>query len=632
LRDFAAKLWKKLYILKKHASVSHKAKTRDITNEVEKEMFPLLWWLAWVIVFMFPTTERGIRSKLRYLVLGVLGALFGFGAIAAVTIDVYMVLWLIFFKLLITTAEWLSAFMNGYKFDFRERLQNRETKIGSTFRGANRERLYLWLTVSAMIAIIAFSAVMLWQTQAASSVNNASAFDQLLTFEPAGTPLFQHEIPNNMLRLTTQELAESIALRSAAHFGSVQVGSAHITIYNGRLVWVVTMVPLNLYGDNTIKGVVIVDANNPELDVEIIDKPFKVGEGLVYIPPFLTGNIQGNAYWGQSTADAYGRATLTPDDKGNWKYVLTATQVQQWSFVALPKGVYVYNELGQVDNFYSINQIPDWVTQRYDEGWLKSMITAWGGTRRGNGFDIFARGFGWIPASTNRVEISDDVRWIVDPDTNKITALVAVDFVGEAQTMAGLFKTTGNEIQYYDTRGLDIKSGLQVQNVIESHILKPTTGAYEAEMPLIYPINGENAWFVSIYWRTAQGESTSAQATIKLAGLGIADAVNLDHYTIVMTGEGYQGAALVAEAKRRFEAGTVQPSNETTITGTLNNRFSYVNNGNTIYVLTINQTDYAVYTQTLDFTTVSRIEKLSIGSIVTIIVNSNSNEFIRFPS
>ena len=598
-------------------------------------MFPLLWWLIWIVVFVFPTTGHWIKNRWRYLLLGFLGALFGFVAIVAVTIDVYMVLWLIFFKLFITAAEWLFSYMNIYRLSDREeramheKYENR--RIRSMFGRGNRREEYRWLAASAAIATIAFSAVMLWQTQAASGVNNAASFNQMLTFEPAGTPLFQHEIPNNMLRLTTEELAKSIALRSAAHFGSVKVGSAHITIYKGRLVWVVTMIPPNLYGDNTIKGLVIVDANNPELDVEIIDKTFEVGEGLMYFPPFYTGNIQGNTYWGISTADAYGRATLTPDDNGNWKYVLTATQVQQWTFVAQPKGVYAYNEVGQAENSYSMNQIPDWVTQRYDEGWLKSMITVWGATRRGNGFDIFARGFAWIPASTTRVEISDDARWIVDPDTNRITALVPVDFVGEVQTMAGMFKTTDNGIEYYDTTGLDIKSGLQAQNVVESHILMPTTGAYEAEMPLIYPINGENAWLVPIYWRTAQGQSTSAQETIKLAGLGIVDAVNLDHYTIVMTGEGYQGAALAAEAKRRFEAGTVQPSNEKTVTGTLDDRFSYVNNGNTIYVLTINQTDYVAYTQTLDFTTVSRIEKLHIGDPVTIIVNSNNNQFIRFP-
>ena len=227
--------------------------------------------------------------------------------------------------------------------------------------------------------------------------------------------------------------------------------------------------------------------------------------------------------------------------------------------------------------------------------------------------------------------MSDVTRWIVDPDTNRIIALVPVDFVGEVQTMAGMFKITGEGIKYYDTTGLGIKSGLQAQNVVESHILMPTTGTYEAEMPLIYPLNGQNAWFVPLYWRTGLGESTSAQETTKLAGLGIVDAVNLDQYTILMTGEGYQGESLVAEAKRRFEAETVQPSNENTVTGTLSNRFSYVNNGNTIYVLTIGKADYVAYTQTLDFITVSRIEKLRIGESATIIVNSNNNQFIRFP-
>src|SRR4030067_1367894 len=351
------------------------------------------------------------------------------------------------------------------------------------------------------MAIMIFSGIMLWQTQAASGVNNASSFNKMLTFKPAGTALFQHEIPNNMLRLTTEELAKSIALRSAAHFGSIRVGSAHITIYKNRLVWVVTMLPPTLWGDNTVKGLVIVDANNPELDIEIIDKTFEVGEGLLFVPPFYTGNTQGNAYWEISTADDYGRATLTLDENGDWKYVLTATGVQQWSFVAQPKGVYVYNEAGKIEDFHSIDQGPDGGTQRYDEDWLESMISAWGATRRGNGFDIFARGFAWIPASPNRVEISDDARWIVDPDTNRITALVPVDFVGEVQTMAGMFKTTDTGIEYYDTTGLDIKSGLQAQNVIESHILMPTTGAHEAEMPLIYPIDGESAWFGPIYWQ-----------------------------------------------------------------------------------------------------------------------------------
>jgi hypothetical protein len=213
-------------------------------------MYPLLWLLTWIIVFVFPTTEHWIKNVRRYLLLGVLGALFGFTAIETVTIDVFTVLWLIFFKLSIMTAEWLFSYMNIYRlYDYEERpkyekYENR--RIRPIFGRANGNSVYKWLAAFAMVAIIVFSTLMLWQTQAASRVNNASAFNQMLTFEPAGTPLFQHEIPNNMLRLTTEELAKSIALRSAAHFGSVKAGSAHITIYNGRLVWVVTMIPQNL--------------------------------------------------------------------------------------------------------------------------------------------------------------------------------------------------------------------------------------------------------------------------------------------------------------------------------------------------------------------------------------------------
>jgi hypothetical protein len=85
-------------------------------------MFPLLWWLIWIVVFVCPTAEHWIKNKWRYVVLGGLGALFGFIAIAAVTIDVYMVLWLIFFKLFITAAEWLFAYMNIYRlFAYEER-------------------------------------------------------------------------------------------------------------------------------------------------------------------------------------------------------------------------------------------------------------------------------------------------------------------------------------------------------------------------------------------------------------------------------------------------------------------------------------------------------------------------------
>jgi hypothetical protein len=83
-------------------------------------MLPWLWWLIWIAVFAFPTTKRGIKNKWRYLLLGGVGALFGFIAIVAVTIDVYMVLWLIFLKLFTTTAEWFISYMNIHRLSDHE--------------------------------------------------------------------------------------------------------------------------------------------------------------------------------------------------------------------------------------------------------------------------------------------------------------------------------------------------------------------------------------------------------------------------------------------------------------------------------------------------------------------------------
>jgi len=610
-------------------------------------MSPFLWFLAWLIALVFPVSEHWIKNFWRYLVLGLFGLLFGFITIACAVIDPFMILLLVFFKLVFTAAEWIFAYMDD-SYDSDDYHERKKSIFGSR---SDRKRLYAWLSTIIIIVIILFSVITLWQTQAASGVNNAVTFDQMLDKKGTNETIFQNEIPDNMLRLTTDELAKSIAARSSAHFGSVQVGSAHITIYKGRLVWVVTMIPLNLWGDNTIKGLVVVDANNPETDVEIVDQPFSVGESLMYFPPFYTGDIQGNAYWGISTADAYGRATITINDKGEWKYVLTATSVAQWSFVALPKGVYVYNKFGQVENFDDMSSIPDWVTQRYDEGWLESMISAWGGYKRGSGFDVWAGGLGpFATASPDRVEISDDTRWIVDPDTNKITALVAVDFIGSAQTMAGMFKTNsaGNGITYYDMRGLNIKSGLQAQNIIEGYekFVPTNTITYEAQMPLLYLLNGKYAWFVPVYSRAAQGQATSGQETLKLVALGIVDATNLNKYSIVLTNEQtadgrsvlYQGADLVKEAKRRFLGGSEQHATEKTVSGTLDNCFSYISSGNTIYVLAINGTNYSANTQYFNVTVVSRLEQLReevqgnppIHPDISIVVGT-SDEFIRFP-
>lgn len=567
-------------------------------------MSPALWFLVWVAVCLLPVRRFGFW---RNVLLAFLGSVAALTCIAAAVIDPYMILILVFFKLVLTVAElWFT-----------------EEETGGKWLRIQRIARHI-----ALFTLFAYCVAICWQVGAVARVNNAVAFNDMIVFENA--PIFKNEVPDNMLRLTTMELAKSIALRNAgAYFGSVKAGSAHIALYKGRLVWVVNMVSPNLYGENVIKGFVIVDANDPEAEVEVVAETFHVGEDLLFLPPFYNGEIHGHAYWHISTASMYGRALPTVNDVGEWKYVLTVTDVDFWSFVQRPRGVYVFNEHG-FEGAYSINELP-WVVQYYDEDWIEYMIDCWGKHRRGKGFDVWAGGFLWIPSSTDRVEISDDTRWIIDPDLGEVVAVVAVDHIGEVQTMAGLFKITRKGIFYYDLSSLGLKSGLQAQNIIGAHLAKPASGTFEPQMPVLYTLGGRYVWFVPIYWRISGEEAASLQETVKLVGLAVVDAQSLDRFAIVMTSEGYTGASLVAEAKRRFLQGA-QPETEaeTTVSGVLKAKFSYVSEGNTVYILVIDDNCYKADTRTLDFRTIYRIESLKVGEQVTVVVSADGR-FIRFP-
>ena len=591
-------------------------------------MNPWLWLVIWLVVMVAPVSLKWLKRKLRYLLIAVAGLVAGLIAIFSCTIDTYMVWWILVAKGVATVVEWICI-----SEEYKEEEEYYYYPGRTRFKSATMRRIFKYLTIFGIIGVVLGSILLAWQVTMARGVNNAVTFDQMITYMPAGTPLFQNEIPDNMLRLTTDELARNIVLRNIAHFGSdVQILSNHITVYQGRLVWIATVGSTNLWADNKIRGMIIVDANNPEIEPVIINESIYVGEGLIYFPPFHYAGIQGNAYYGISTANAYGRAYLTPDETGEWKYILTTTTVDQWSFVSRPNGVYVYNKQGIMEKHYDMDDIPEWITQRYDEDWLEFMIGSWGAFKRGGGFDIWAGGFPlFIAPSNDRVEITDDTRFIIDPDSNDIVALVDVNLVSTSETLAGVFKACRDGIRYYDLRQYNIMSGHQAENVVESHILKPTAGEYQAQMPLLYTINSTYAWFVPIYWRGTRGDTSSEHETIRLAGLGIVEANDVDHIVIVMTSEGYKGAELVAEAKRRFLGGAfAKPKEEQELSGILERKFSYTLHGNTVYVLTINGTDCVVYTERFDFELVSQIDQLQVGETVSVLVNEKM-EFLGFP-
>ncbi len=111
-------------------------------------------------------------------------------------------------------------------------------------------------------------------------VTNANYFNGFIQQE-SGLP-FTTTIPDNMVRLVTQELAFSIARRHMSEFGSnTQVLDCHVTKSpEGKLVWVATIGSTNIISENFIKGFVVVDANEPAAAPQIVHAQFNVGEGL----------------------------------------------------------------------------------------------------------------------------------------------------------------------------------------------------------------------------------------------------------------------------------------------------------------------------------------------------------------
>jgi len=558
-----------------------------------------------------------------------MGFFMGLFMIGLRTNDVSMIWSILLFKAILSIVEfWLA----------HDSCRTRSYYQAKPSKSTERS-IYSILRFLSILALIFLLSLGIWQGAVMRGFNNAVNFNPMIDFMPEGTPLFNSEVPDNMLRLTTDKLARNIVLRNIAEFGSnVRILSNHVTIYNGRLVWVATIGSSDLWTDNRIRGFVVVDANNPEIEAEIFTESFYIGEKLVWLPPFHNRGIKGHSY-GINSAPIYGRAYLTPNDEDEWKYVMTCTSISQWSFVEKPSGVFVYNENGIRENFYGMDDIPSWISQMYDEVWMERMVTQWGGHKRGQGFDIWAGGFPFmVNPSTDRVEIHDDTRFIVSPDTNDIISLICVDPKGKQETLAGVFKFSRDGIQYYDLRSYNIMSGQQAQNTIEGEIFKRTTGSFQARMPLLYPINGTYAWFTPIYYEGEQ-EDSFGHETIKLSGLGIVEANDLDNFAIVMTSEGYKGADLVAEAKRRFVGGEVEPTlpepepePETLyeITGILTHKFDYDVSGNTLYILEINMTtSYYAPTELLDYQIVSQIDQLQIGETISILTTEDK-QFIDF--
>ncbi len=258
-------------------------------------------------------------------------------------------------------------------------------------------------------------------------------------------------------------------------------------------------------------------------------------------------------------------------------------------------GLIVYDSEGKViESQTELQALPDWATQVYDEDWLEHMINEWGALRRGESFDYWAGGFLWIiPPSRDRVEMSEDTRYIVDPETGDIVAMVMVNPVASQRTLAGVFKATKEGVFFYGYQQEKYISGIPAEDIVKGKLPKPAAGIYDAEMPLLYPVEVSEgtfrlAWYVPIYWR--EGTRTPDE-TIYLAGFAVIDALDINAVTINIAGGGLSSEQIVRSARldflRLFGAVT-----SVRLDTTVEDKQEYVRDGLTHVVLRVANSTY----------------------------------------
>jgi len=420
-------------------------------------------------------------------------------------------------------------------------------------------------------------------------VSNAYYFSGFIQSR-SGMP-FNRPINDSQVRLVTEELAVSVARRHMSEFGSnMRVLDTHITkTLNGKLVWIVVIGSTNTLAENYVKGFILVDAADPVAVPEIVHKEFAVGDGL-----WWDRNVIFRSYSSEN-AESYGVAYPSWDPTtGELVYIVARYEVG-FDLIRRYRGLIVYNSEGKIIYDYTtLSSVPNWVTQVYDENWMENMINEWGGFRRGAAFDYWSGGLLWIvPPSRERVEMSEDTRYIVDPETGDVIAMVMVNPVASERTLAGVFKATRQGIFFYDYSQDEYISGITAEDIVGGKLPKPATGMYDTEMPLLYPVEVSSgvfrlAWYVPIYWR----EGTKApDETIYLAGFAIIDARDINNVAINMAGGGLTSEQLVRETRldftRLFGAVTYVRLDTTIL-----NKTEFVRDGTTHVVLHVNNSTY----------------------------------------
>lgn len=273
-----------------------------------------------------------------------------------------------------------------------------------------------------------------------------------------------------------------------------------------------------------------------------------------------------------------------------------------------------------------MTNMPKWVPQPFDEGWLEYQVSNWGASRRGSSFDIFAGGFIGISVSNDRVAMDEDTRFLRYGD--EMLSFTSMHPYATEQTLSGIFITDHTGIKYYDVSQLNMLSASRAKDVIQSQLYKPSAGEFVVEMPILYNMTGHMAWLSPVYYVTGD--------TWQLKFIGIVNALDQSD-VVVQDITGIAAKVGVETATASFVSLVSSKQNlGTSVQGILEGKWSYELGGNTNYYANVSygSTWKLLHGAQANMPTADWVELVisSLGDLVnsTYVTVGLINEIIRF--
>lgn len=535
-------------------------------------------------------------------------------------------IWIKIFNVLLASVAGrftIRTVRDGYR--RRLTLGRAEEGEASGTQHVRRSAVQRKVLLASLVIILVLLPVTFTVVGATSAVlGNAYYLDSMVT-KFTGYPSF-FSFNSSDVRLVTTDVAYAKARQHMASFGSnVQVEDINIAIWDGKLSWTMTVVQQYWLGasyDQHVYGYIVLSATDPNEAPILVHQDLALASGTGFNN---RKDILLQCYY-RDPNYKYDRAILTKDPDGKLVYAvpkyalepsleLRAYGVDVWDAV---QGIYLQS--------YDLTNMPKWIPQPFDEGWLEQQISNWGASRRGQVFDFLAGGFIGISVSNDRVAMDEDTRFLRYGD--EMLSFTSMHPYATEQTLSGIFITDHTGIKYYDVSQLNMLSASRAKDVIQSQLYKPSAGEFVVEMPILYNMSSYMAWLSPAYYVTGD--------TWQLKFIGIVNALDQSD-VVVQDVTGMAAKVGVETATASFVSLVSSKQNlGTSIQGIIAGKWSYELGGNTNYYFNVTyaSTWKLLHGAQSNMPTTDWVELVisSVGDQVnsTYITVGSINEIIRF--